>query len=161
MADPWTPTDIALTVAFFVIPCAILSVIPFVNDYHRWRAIGPGGLPYNPGGYIINLITTLLFAKTDTKSLEIYKNPARYAVGWKKASDDEKAKAQITYVDSPMPWRSGPQAKALGYNAPQRERNANDANESVDLKVKVVSLPSTESRENTLISPRAGVPGGI
>ena len=95
-----------------------------VPNYQRWRAVGPGGVPHDLRGYLINLMLTPF--SLDTKRLDFYDQPEWYAAGWSKATDQEKVAAQTSLLDKELPEREGPHPNAIPFLLPQRQRTVNN-----------------------------------
>ena len=133
----WEPTSSRVAIATIVLPSILgFLTVRFIRQYQRWLRRGRGGLPYNIIGYLTNLLITVLLAKSETKLLLLYDQPKMFAPSWNAASDEEKAKAQRSHLKEPLAERNGPEANAIHYCAPQREKNVD---EYFDPEVKKVS----------------------
>jgi hypothetical protein len=107
------------------------------EDYKAWRAMGEGGTSPTWSGYLSCISAEKMIAFKDTLSPEIYAKPHKYATGWSKASETQKAAANKSFLKEPLPVREGARSRAKKYVYPQREKNAD---EHVDPEVKKVSL---------------------
>lgn len=116
----------AKVTTFVALPAAGFITAQFVDGYRSWLNLGPGGLPYDIRGYLITLLGTALFARSDTKSLGMYEQPEKYSAQWKQASSAEKKNAGKSFLQGSLPERKGPRAAAIHYCAPQREKNADE-----------------------------------
>jgi hypothetical protein len=116
----------AKLVTLAALPATGYAIARFLDEYRDWRAVGPGGLPYNVRGFIMNLLLTGIIARKETKSLGMYDQPEKYAAGWKQTSDEEKRKAKQSFLKAPLKQREGVESNALHFVAPQRERNMDD-----------------------------------
>lgn len=116
----------AKTTTFIALPAAGFVTARFIDGYQAWLNLGPGGLPYNVTGYLLTLLGTALFARSDTKSLGMYERPEKYMASWKQASSAEKKNVEKTFLQGSLPEREGPRAAAIHYAAPQREKNADE-----------------------------------
>ena len=105
-----------------VVPAVGFRIARFWNDYQAWLDMGPGGMPHNVLGFSVNLLLTGLFARKETKSLQLYDQPEKYAIGWERANEEEKTEARKSFLRTPLPQRAGPESKSLRFNAPQREK---------------------------------------
>ena len=130
-----TPNWIKL-VTFAGLPAAGFGLARFLDGYQDWLRLGPGGLPYNTTGFLVNLLLTALLAKRETKSLEVYSHPEK-SPGWDQSTNDEKTKAKRSFLNDSLPHRSAPESEALHWVAPQREW---PADQYMDPKLKEVSL---------------------
>lgn len=131
----------AKVTAFASVPAAAgFAAARFIDGYHSWLSLGPGGLPSNIKGFLINLILTFSIAQRDTKSLDVYDRPDKTA-GWKESTDEEKSKGKQPYLEGELPPRTGPESFAVHWVAPQRELKLNQYS---DPKVKEVRLPDHE-----------------
>ena len=107
------------------------------EDYKVWRAMGQGGTSPTWSSYLSCISAEEMIAFKDTLSLDIYAKPQKYASGWSKASETQKAAANKSFLKEPLPAREGPRSRAKRYVYPQREKNAD---EYVDPEVKRVRL---------------------
>lgn len=86
-----------------------------ISDYRGWRALGAGGLPYNPFGWAIQWYLSWRMGK-DTVSLECYDKPLDASV-----SDKERARNDTSYLKSFLPIREGQRKRAAHWVIPQRQ----------------------------------------
>jgi hypothetical protein len=139
LTQQWTSTPTwAKVITLAAFPATGYAIARFLDEYRDWRAVGPGGLPHNVRGFLMNLLLASILAKKETKSLEVYDQPEKNANGWKHLSDEEKAKAKKSYFKTPLEQRKGKESKALHFVAPQRERKIEDL-KFVDPAVQEVS----------------------
>lgn len=82
----------------------------------------------------------------DTLTLSLYRDPKKYATGWKQATDTQRAAAQRSFLKVPLPPRPGPRARAKKFVYPQRER---DAAEIQDPEVKAAYLAAFQTLGDT------------
>lgn len=108
------------------LPLAGVFTLTSLGSYRRWKAMGPGGLPDNLIGYIVQVLMGSLLGRKDTRSLEPYDKPEKHAPGWKQASEHVRKVARTSFLSEPLPRRKGAQAHALRFTAPQRERFASE-----------------------------------
>ncbi|WPH03411.1 Hypothetical protein R9X50_00629100 [Acrodontium crateriforme] len=126
--DQWThtPSWIKLVTLTAVITSGAVTV-RFRDNYKQWKAMGPGGLPYDIRGYAIHLLAkAFVVAKEDTWDITPYDHPEKYLVAWKDASTKDKSNATKSFLSNPLPRRKGPQARALPFVVPHREKNENE-----------------------------------
>ncbi|OTA94995.1 hypothetical protein M434DRAFT_394204 [Hypoxylon sp. CO27-5] len=99
-----------------------------MEGFKQWKAMGEGGTSHTWAGYMSNLSAekTMAFGVDDTIKPGFYDNPKKRATGWRKATDEQKANAQKSFLKEPLPVRPGPRARAKRFVYPQRERNAAD-----------------------------------
>lgn len=128
----------AKIVTLAALPVTGYATARFFDEYRDWKAVGPGGLPRNIGGFIVTLLMAGVLAKKETKSLDMYDRPEKYSSAWKKLSEEEKARAKTSYLKAPLEQRRGKESNALHFVAPQRERNVEDL-KFVDPKIQEVS----------------------
>jgi hypothetical protein len=125
------------TIAIVTAALAGYSLARAKDEYEGWLALGPGGLPHDFRGYVANILLTATFAKSETRSLQMYDAPAKNATGWKDATSEEKTMATRSFLKDPLVRRTGPQSSSKPYCAPQREHNADVY---IDPKIREVSL---------------------
>lgn len=65
-------------------------------------------------------------AFSDTLTPDLYAQPEKYANGWDKATDAQRAAAQKLFLKEALPLRAGPRSRAKYFIIPQRERNADE-----------------------------------
>lgn len=123
----WEATPFwAKLLSLLALPAGGAVLLQFLRRYRRWRAMGPGGPPYNIVGFLVNAVAATVFARRDTTSVKPYDDPARHANGWNAASEHERAMALQSFLSAPLPERPGAHARALEFVVPQRERLANE-----------------------------------
>jgi hypothetical protein len=113
----WASRNRAVVWGSLAVPPFYFAFSWMVNDYRGWRNLGPGGLPYNICGWLLQWMIRLIFAKNDTKGLSCYDQPNKTPL-----PEDEEAKNQRNYVGT-LPHRSGPNARAAPWVIPQRQLN--------------------------------------
>ncbi|KAI1084688.1 hypothetical protein F5B20DRAFT_576010 [Whalleya microplaca] len=119
-----------------------------LEDYRRWKAMGEGGTRHNWMGYLSQYSTgkTMAFGPDDTIKPGFYSNPKKFATGWSKATEAQKANANQSFLKEPLLERPGPRARAKPFVYPQRERNAADPQ---DPEVKQAYLAAFEQLGKT------------
>jgi len=86
------------------------------SNYLQWKAMGPGGMPYNPFGWALAYLVDLALGQ-DAHRLDCYDKALDALTG------EEKALAQRRFLDH-LPPRRGPPARALPFAIPQRQKAA-------------------------------------
>lgn len=94
-----------------------------VEEYQQWRAVGPGGAPFDWNGFMLCKKAEITQARDDTTNLALYDSPEQYAKGWKEATEAQRRAAQTSFLKQPLPERPGPRSRAKHFVFPQRERN--------------------------------------
>ena len=140
--------DLTKYATLLALPAAGYLAARILDDYNGWFDLGPGGLPYNIKGYLLNLFVTARYARA-TDTVDVYERPEKHVTSWNEASEQEKANANTSFLSEALPQRAEPRARALHYSIPQRERNFG---EYVDPAVKKVSLGWTVQVEWPLMS---------
>lgn len=115
-----------------------LFITLFLNSYRKWKAMGPGGLPYSMKGYLLNLYVTLSMAYSDTKTIAVYERPGDFSSQWLQASEAERSESQKVFLKTPLQHRVGPPTRALPFAIPQREKNA-DVDVDAELRRKYLA----------------------
>ena len=127
LTQQWTSAPVWIKfVALAALPTTGYAIGRFMDEYQDWLNVGPGGLPYNIRGFMMNLLLTGTLAKNETKSLEMYQQPEKHASGWRQATEDERRKAQQSFLKTALAHREGKESNAMHFVAPQRERNIDD-----------------------------------
>lgn len=140
LTQQWTSAPVWIKfVTLAALPTTGYAIARFLDEYRDWRNVGPGGLPYNIRGFVMNLLLTGVLAKKETKSLEMYGQPEKYATGWKQATEDERKKAKQSFLKTPLRQREGRESNAMHFVAPQRERNIDDL-KYIELELMEVSI---------------------
>ncbi|EMC96783.1 hypothetical protein BAUCODRAFT_489853 [Baudoinia panamericana UAMH 10762] len=126
LIQQWTSTSIWTKAAsILAFPLGYYFYLDIKSRYHYWLSLGPGGLPNDFRGYMIqgflHYVSTL-----DTKSVECYDRPERYVKGWKQASESRRAGLMKSYFKEPVPRRRGRKGRAMDFVAPQREFKAGE-----------------------------------
>jgi len=84
-----------------VLAAAVLATVWVVRDYRGWVALGPGGLPHTPRGWLTMAVLR--------------------ARGWRFDPFDTTGLAGTGYLTGPLPERSGPRPRVAHYPIPHRQ----------------------------------------
>jgi hypothetical protein len=129
LAKQWASAPIwARLATLLALPAAGAFLATLNMEYHKWMAMGPGGLPANRFGFLVNQLVTLFMAKgsKSTKDLKPYDDPLRSVKGWQNLSEREQANALKSFLSEPLRERRGQRTRALPFVIPQRERSARE-----------------------------------
>lgn len=113
-----------------------------LEEYKQWKAMGQGGTSHSWAGFMSCKAAEKTMAFEDTLTPRLYRNPKRYARGWKQATDAQKAAAQMSFLKTSLPLRPEPRARAKKFVYPQRER---DAAEPQNPEVKAAYMAAFQS----------------
>ncbi|CAK7241677.1 MAG: hypothetical protein STHCBS139747_003145 [Sporothrix thermara] len=107
----FTAASISVVSALALLPAAVRS-------YRGYLAMGPGGIPYNVWGWLLQGLAQP-FALRDPRDTRAFEKPAPHVV----ARYGGSARAQRSYldIDTTLPARRGPRPTVPGYTAPQRQ----------------------------------------
>lgn len=99
-----------------------------MQGFKAWKAMGVGGTSYSWGGYMsaVNAQRTMAYGADDTIKPDFYSDPQNNAVGWSIATEAQRANATKSFLQTALPQRQGPHARAKPFVFPQRERNADE-----------------------------------
>lgn len=105
----------AATWGALAIPFLYLGWSRAAADYRGWKDLGPGGIPYNIGGWMAQWLAQLSLGRNDTTSLACYDQADTTSL-----SDEERASNEHSYIGS-LPPRDGLKATAAPWAIPQRQ----------------------------------------
>jgi len=111
-----------------LVPATGFLLTHLLHDYHAWKSLGPGGLPHDFWGYILNNLLAIYAGRRgrDTINTTPYDNPARFCPGWKDADEEERKGALRRFLRGKLERRKGLRTRAQKFAAPQRERGAGE-----------------------------------
>lgn len=87
------------------------------SNYLRWKAIGPGGVPRNPYGWVLQWLLDLVLGHRDTTYLLYFDLKLARMKGMTK---EDRDLAQRRFLED-LPLRKAPKARAAPFAVPQRQ----------------------------------------
>jgi len=96
---------------------AAWATVQLRANYLEWKAMGPGGVPYNAFGWAVQYLLYLGYGHNDTTDLDY---PDKYL---KNAAAEDRTLAERRFLPD-LSERKGPGVRALPFAIPQRQRKA-------------------------------------
>lgn len=109
---------------------AAYATVQFRTNYLEWKAMGPGGVPFNPLGWAAQHLLYLKYGHNDTTSLDY---PDQFL---SKAAEEDRALAKRQFLTD-LADRKGPRVRALPFAIPQRQKKAFTGLEMLEVRLMV------------------------